>query len=59
MPAAVEHRSVTGPQVIAGLSLVLHESDDRGDAFLKAVVDAAREITLSLSHEDPWIVRGS
>jgi len=46
-------------QVIAGLSLVLHERDYGGDDFRDAVVAAAREITASLSHEDTWIVRGS
>ena len=46
-------------QVIAGLSLVLHEPDYGSDDFREAVIAAAREITAALSHEDTWIVRGS
>jgi DNA-binding IclR family transcriptional regulator len=46
-------------QVIAGLSLVLDESESGGQHFSSAVIGAAKEITAALSHEDPWIVRGS
>ena len=46
-------------QVIAGLSLVLHEPDYGSDDFRDAVIASAREITTALSLEDTWIVRGS
>jgi DNA-binding IclR family transcriptional regulator len=46
-------------QVIAGLSLVLHEPDYGSDDFRAAVIATAHEITAALSHEDTWIVRGS
>ena len=45
-------------QVIAGLSLVLHESDYGSEDYQSAVIAAAQEITAALSHEDPWIARG-
>ncbi len=47
----------TSEQVIAGLSLVLHESDFEIERFTAAVIETAREITASLSREDPWIAR--
>ena len=46
-------------QVIAGLSLVLDEAQCGGQDFSGAVIGAAKDITAALSHEDPWIVRGS
>lgn len=46
-------------QVIAGLSLVLHEPDYKSEDFRSAVISIAQQITTALSQEDTWIVRGS
>jgi DNA-binding IclR family transcriptional regulator len=45
-------------QVIAGLSLVLHESDYGSEDYKAAVIATAKEITEALSDENPWIARG-